>query len=380
MAEAHGPDRVLIAGGGTGGHVYPGLAIAEEWARRHPGTEIVFVGTERGVEAKAVPSAGYRLRTIAARGFPRRPGLAQLRAIGALVASLAQTWRILGEESPRVAVVTGGYVSGPVGLLAKLRGIPVVVQEQNSVPGATNRWLSLIAAEVHISFLESRRYFRRRDRLKVTGNPIRRSLLRQDRATAYEALRLDAARRTLLVFGGSRGAASINKAIAAALPRLQRVGRLQVLWQTGKDDAEWAAAQVAKLQGVPVRVTPYVERMELAYAVADLAVCRAGAMTIAELTACGIPSILVPYPHATHDHQTENAKGLVDRGAAEMIVDADLQGEDLARRIEALLRDEARLRRMGRSARAFSRTNAAERIADSMEALAGIHSEKDELT
>jgi len=205
----------------------------------------------------------------------------------------------------------------------------------------------------------------------VTGNPIRRSLLRQDRASAYEALRLDPAKRTLLVFGGSRGAASLNKALAAALPKLQRVPRLQVLWQTGSDDAEWAASQTSALV-TPVRVTPYVDRMEMAYAVADLAVCRAGAMTIAELTACGIPSILIPYPHATHDHQTENAKGLVDRGAAEMVTDAELGGEDLARRVEALLRDEPRLRRMGRNARAFSRTNAADRIADSMEALAGL--------
>ncbi len=369
MAERTGPWRVLIAGGGTGGHVYPGLAIAEEWARRHPDTEVVFVGTERGLEATAVPRAGYRLRTIAARGFPRRPGLAFLKSIVALVASLGQTWRILGEESPRVVVVTGGYVSGPVGLLAKLRGIPLVVQEQNSVPGVTNRWLSLVAAEVHISFLESRHYFRRRDHLKVTGNPIRRSLLRQDRTTAYEALRLDPAKRTLLVFGGSRGAASINRAMAAALQRLARVPRLQVLWQTGSDDAQWATSETGKLP-LPVRVTPYLERMEMAYAVADLAVCRAGAMTIAELTACGVPAILVPYPHATHDHQTENAKGLVDRGAAEMVADSELQGDDLARRIEALLRDETRLRRMGRNARAFSRTNAAERIADSMEALA----------
>ncbi len=369
MAEPTGPWRVLIAGGGTGGHVYPGLAIAEEWVRRHPDTEVVFVGTERGLEATAVPRAGYRLRTIAARGFPRRPGLALLKSIVALAASLGQTWRILCEESPRVVVVTGGYVSGPVGLLAKLRGIPLVVQEQNSVPGLTNRWLSLVAAEVHISFLESRHYFRRRDHLKVTGNPIRRSLLRQDRTTAYEALRLDPAKRTLLVFGGSRGAASINRAMAAALQRLARVPRLQVLWQTGSDDAEWATSETEKVP-LPVRVTPYLERMEMAYAVADLAVCRAGAMTIAELTACGVPAILVPYPHATHDHQTENAKGLVDRGAAEMVADSELQGDDLARRIEALLRDEPRLRRIGRNARAFSRTNAAERIADSMEALA----------
>ena len=371
MAEPAGPWRVLIAGGGTGGHVYPGLAIAEEWVRRHPDTEVVFVGTDRGLEATAVPRAGYRLRTIAARGFPRRLGFGLVKAVFALVASLGQTWRILGEESPRVVVVTGGYVSGPVGLLAKLRGIPVVVQEQNSVPGATNRWLSLVAAEVHISFLESRHFFRRRDHLKVTGNPIRRSLLRQDRAGAYEALRLDPGKRTLLVFGGSRGAASVNKAMGAALPRLARVPRLQVLWQTGSDDAEWAARETSRLP-IAVRVMPYVERMEMAYAVADLAVCRAGAMTIAELTACGVPAILVPYPHATHDHQTENAKGLVDRGAAEMIPDASLQGDDLARRIDALLRDEPRLRRMARNARAFSRTNAAERIADSMEALSAV--------
>jgi UDP-N-acetylglucosamine--N-acetylmuramyl-(pentapeptide) pyrophosphoryl-undecaprenol N-acetylglucosamine transferase len=365
--------RVLIAGGGTGGHVYPGLAIAEEWSRRHPDVEIVFIGTDRGVEAKAVPGAGYRLRTIAARGLPRRPGLGQLKALAALAASLGQAWRILAEESPSVVVVTGGYVSAPVGLVAKLRGIPVLVQEQNSIPGSTNRWLSLVAAEVHISFIESRHFFRRRDHLKVTGNPIRRSLLRQDRAGAYEALRLDPAKRTLLVFGGSRGAASLNKALAGALARLARVGRLQVLWQTGADDAAWASDQVAKVQ-LPVRVTPYLDRMEMAYAVADLAVCRAGAMTIAELTACGIPAILVPYPHATHDHQTENAKGLVDRGAAEMIADADLAPDELARRVEALLRDEPRLRRMGRNARAFSRTNAAARIADSMETWAGLTS------
>jgi UDP-N-acetylglucosamine--N-acetylmuramyl-(pentapeptide) pyrophosphoryl-undecaprenol N-acetylglucosamine transferase len=371
VVDPNGRWRVLIAGGGTGGHVYPGLAIAEEWARRHPDTEVVFVGTDRGLEATAVPRAGYRLRTIAARGLPRRPGLGLVKALFALLASLGQTWRILGEESPRVVVVTGGYVSGPVGLLAKLRGIPVVVQEQNSVPGATNRWLSLVAAEVHISFLESRHFFRRRDRLKVTGNPIRRSLLRQDRATAYEGLRLDPGKRTLLVFGGSRGAGSINKAMGAALSRLARVPRLQVLWQTGSDDAEWATRETAKLP-IAVRVTPFVERMEMAYAVADLAVCRAGAMTIAELTACGVPSILIPYPHATHDHQTENAKGLVDRGAAEMIADGELQGDDLARRIDALLRDEPRLRRMGRNARAFSRTNAAERITDSMETLAAL--------
>jgi UDP-N-acetylglucosamine--N-acetylmuramyl-(pentapeptide) pyrophosphoryl-undecaprenol N-acetylglucosamine transferase len=370
VADSTAPLRLLIAAGGTGGHVYPGIAVAEEWRRRHPDSEVVFVGTARGLESTAVPKAGFTLRTIAARGIPRRIGFGLVRAIVAAVQSVVQASSLLRDLRPHVVVVTGGYVSGPVGLVAKLRGIPVVVQEQNSVPGATNRWLNLIADEVHISFVESRNYFRRRNNLKVTGNPIRRSLLRQDRTSAYESLHLDPTRSTLLVFGGSRGATSINRAFQDALPRLTRLQNLQVLWQTGKDDA---AAILERVRGlsIPVHVVPYVDQMEKAYAVADLAVCRAGAMTIAELTACGVPAILIPYPHATHDHQTVNARGLAERGAAEVVSDAELTAEDLARRIIQLFQDESRLRRMARNARAFSRTNAAERIVSSIEALAG---------
>jgi UDP-N-acetylglucosamine--N-acetylmuramyl-(pentapeptide) pyrophosphoryl-undecaprenol N-acetylglucosamine transferase len=364
------PIRLLIAAGGTGGHVYPGIAVAEEWRRRHPDSEVIFVGTSRGVENSAVPQAGFTLRTIAARGIPRRIGFGVLRAVAAAVKSVAQAASILREIRPHVVVVTGGYVSGPVGLMAKLRGIPVVVQEQNSVPGATNRWLNLIADEVHISFVESRNYFRRRNNLKVTGNPIRRSLLRQDRTSAYEFLRLDPRRSTLLVFGGSRGAASINRAFQDALPRLDRLQNIQIIWQAGRDEAP-AMRERAKRVSIPVHVVPYLDQMEKAYAVADLAVCRAGAMTIAELTACGVPAILVPYPYATHDHQTVNARGLLERGAAEVIKDQDLDGDDLAQRIIKLFQDESRLRRMARNARAFSRTNAAERLVASIEALAG---------
>lgn len=370
MVDSAAPVRIVIAAGGTGGHVYPGIAIAEEWRRRHPDSEVVFIGTSRGLEARAIPQAGFALRTIAARGFPRRLGWGIAQASFAAARSLMQASSLLRELRPDAVVVTGGYVSGPVGLMAKIRRIPLLVQEQNSVPGATNRWLGLIADEVHISFMESRNFFRRRNNLKVTGNPIRRSLLRQDRASAYEALRLDPERRTLLVFGGSLGAASLNRAFSDALPRLYRIPGLQVVWQTGADQAAEIHARFERTP-VPVHVVPYLEQMDKAYAVADLAVCRAGAMTIAELTACGVPAILVPYPHATHDHQTLNARGLVERGAAEMIPDAELQGDDLAARIVRLLGDESKLRRMARNARAFSRTNAAERIVVSIEALAG---------
>ena len=369
MSDSAGSIRLLIAAGGTGGHVYPGIAIAEEWMRLHPNSTVTFVGTARGVEAKAVPAAGFPFRSIGVRGLPRRPGIGMLAALWAFGKSFFQVAGIIKEVKPHVVIATGGYVSGPVGIWARLLAIPLVLQEQNSVPGATNRWLSLLASQVHISFIESRSYFRRRNNLKVSGNPIRRSLMRQDRQSAYESLELDPAKRTLLVFGGSRGAASINRAVAGALPLLAKVPNLQVLWQTGAEEAEKLRAAASRAP-FPVKVHAYLDQMDRAYAVADLAVCRAGAMTIAELTACGIPSILVPYPHAARDHQTQNARGLVDRGAAEMIADRDLEAGDLAAHLAALLIDEPRLRRMGRNARAFSRTNAAERIVRSIEALA----------
>ncbi len=369
--------RILIAAGGTGGHVYPGIAIAEEWMRLHPDSSVTFIGTGRGVEANAVPQAGFEFRAISARGFPRRPGLGMITSAFAFAQSLGQVAKVIKEVKPDVVIATGGYVSGPVGVWARLLGIPLVLQEQNSVPGAANRWLSLIATEVHINFIESRNYFRRRNNLKVSGNPIRRSLLRQDRQGAYEALSLDPSRRTLLVFGGSRGASSINRAVAGALPRLTALTGIQVLWQTGTDDFE-AMRDAAKGLPFPTRVLPYIDQMEKAYAIADLAVCRSGAMTITELTACGVPAILIPYPHAARDHQTLNARGLVDRAAAEMIADSELEPELLAKRIEKLFRDESGLRRMGRNARAFSRTNAAERIVRSIEQLAGLSTQEAE--
>lgn len=368
MAASAGAIRVLIAAGGTGGHLYPGIAIAEEWMRSHPDSHVLFVGTSRGPEATAVPRAGFEMRAIAARGFPRRPGFGMVGALFGFLASLAQSFRLVVDTKPHIVVGTGSYVSAPVVMIARLFGIPTIVQEQNSVPGSTNRWLNLIADEVHISFVESRGYFRRKNNLRVSGNPIRRSLLQQDRMESYEALGLDPQKRTVFVFGGSRGAQSINRAVAGALERLQHISQLQVIWQTGTEDYEAIQARFRSFP-IPIRVFPYLESIERAYAVADLAVCRAGAMTIAELTACGVPAVLIPYPHATRDHQTHNARGLVDRDAAEMIADEDLEPETLARKIETLVRDEPRLRRLGRNARAFARVDAAQRIARSMEQL-----------
>jgi UDP-N-acetylglucosamine--N-acetylmuramyl-(pentapeptide) pyrophosphoryl-undecaprenol N-acetylglucosamine transferase len=368
VAASAGAIRVLIAAGGTGGHLYPGIAIAEEWKRLHPDSRVVFVGTARGPEQKAVPAAGFELRTIAARGLPRRVSLGWIQAAYGLVKSLVQSFRLIVELKPHVVVGTGSYVSAPAVLIARLFGIPVILQEQNSIPGATNRWLNLVADEVHISFLESRGYFRRKNNLRVSGNPIRRSLLMQDKGSAYEVFGLDPEKKTLFVFGGSRGAASINKATEGALPLLKHLGRLQLIWQTGKEDFEGIQKRIQPAP-IPVRLFPYLEAIEKAYAIADIAVCRAGAMTIAELTACGVAAILVPYPHATRDHQTHNARGLLDRDAALVIADHELTPETLAGKIESLVRDEPRLRRLARNARAFARVDAAQRIARSMEQL-----------
>ncbi len=335
----------------------------------HPDSKVVFVGTSRGPEQSAVPRAGFALSTIAARGLPRRPGLGWFRAAFGFAKAIGQSFRLIVDLKPHIVVGTGSYVSAPVVLIARLFGIPVIIQEQNSIPGATNRWLNLVATEVHISFLESRGYFRRKNNLRVSGNPIRRSLLLQDKATAYETFGMVPEKRTLFVFGGSRGATSINRAVEGALERLKHLSQIQVIWQTGAEDFDAIEKKFRNFTPFKVRVFPYLESIEKAYAIAEIAVCRAGAMTIAELTACGVAAILVPYPHATRDHQTHNARGLVERDAALVIADQELTPELLAQKIESLIRDEPRLRRLGRNARAFARVDAAQRIARSMEQL-----------
>ncbi len=357
--------KVLIAGGGTGGHVFPGIAVAEELRAHHPQIQVVFVGGRRGLEAQAVPEAGFRLRTLATSGFPRRrpwmwPWAALVNAFGFMQA----LWIVLSER-PQVVLGTGGYVSGPVSVAARLLGCPLLLQEQNSIPGLTNRWLARIANQVHLSFLETRRYFPRRDHLKVTGNPVRAFILSGEREQALREFHLDGTRPTLFIFGGSLGAKRINAAALDALRRLKGRFDVQCILQTGREDYESVAQTVAREQ-LPATVLPFVRQMHLAYAAADLVVCRAGAMTLAEIAVCGRPSILIPYPFAAHDHQRVNAANLADRGAALMIDDAELTGEKLAQLIAHLLADRQLLSRMSANARLFARPDAAARLARSL--------------
>jgi UDP-N-acetylglucosamine--N-acetylmuramyl-(pentapeptide) pyrophosphoryl-undecaprenol N-acetylglucosamine transferase len=358
------PIRVIVAGGGTGGHLFPAIAIADEIRRIEPEAVVLFVGTATKIEARLVPQRGYAFRTIWISGFSRslRPGnlLFPLK----LVVAMMQARSIIREFRPDVVIGTGGYVSGPVLRSAIAQTIPTLIQEQNSVPGVTTRLLAGKVDELHLTFESSRRYFPRTDNLFVSGNPTRRDLEGVDRATALRFFGFDPSdrRMTLLVFGGSLGARSINEAVAHNLPALLASG-VRVIWQTG---TEWS--HVGPATEGEVWMNAFIDRMDLAYAASDLAVCRAGATTISELTCLGKPAILVPYPRAAGNHQVENARSMANAGAAVLLYDHEV-AQGLVATIEGL-RDPERLRVMAERSKKLGRPDAAEEIARRALALA----------
>jgi UDP-N-acetylglucosamine--N-acetylmuramyl-(pentapeptide) pyrophosphoryl-undecaprenol N-acetylglucosamine transferase len=344
--------HVVIAGGGTGGHLYPGLALADALGSR--GVSVTFVGTAGGIEARVVPAAGYPLRLLPGRQL--RGGGAGRAVIGLVTAAGAALRGIglLGALRPSLVVGVGGYASVAVVLAAAARGIPTVLLEQNAVPGAANRFLARLAHRVCVGFAESGDLFPP-GRALYTGNPVRADILRP---------RPSRDRPGLLVFGGSAGAHRLNEATLEALQALGRMGRdLGVTHQTGVADLDTIRARYAAI-GLPARVEPFIADMGSAYAAADVVVARAGAMTCAEVTAVGLPAILVPYPHAADDHQRRNAEILVRAGAAEMILDVELTGKRLAASLGALLADAGRRARMAERARALGRPDAAQRVAE----------------
>ncbi|MBN1504227.1 MAG: undecaprenyldiphospho-muramoylpentapeptide beta-N-acetylglucosaminyltransferase [Candidatus Eisenbacteria bacterium] len=357
--------RVLMAGGGTGGHLYPAIAVAQELAARHKGPEILFVVGRKMMEREIVAQYGFKFVQISAKGMPRKAGIKLLGFAAAALVSTFEVLFLLLRWRPNVILGTGGYVSGPVLTFGWLLRIPCVVQEQNSVPGLTNRFLSRLAEEVHLTFAESRKYFNRKDNLKLTGNPVRKELLRCDKDVGLQKLGLTPDRLTVLIMGGSTGAHSVNLAAVGALNKLFYRKDLQFILQTGKQDFQWVKQSVQPF-GDRVVVKPYIASVGEVYCCADLMVCRAGAMTVSEVAACGIPAIFVPYPHAIYDHQVQNARNLVDRGAAEMILDRELNADILAATIGRLTSDESRLKRMSINARSFARLDTAERIAKAL--------------
>jgi UDP-N-acetylglucosamine--N-acetylmuramyl-(pentapeptide) pyrophosphoryl-undecaprenol N-acetylglucosamine transferase len=361
------PRRVVIAGGGTAGHVFPGVALAITLAGR--GHEVAFVGTSRGLEGTLVPAAGFEFHPVEARPLLRRVSLAAARAPFVALAAVNECRRLLRHAD--VLVGMGGYVSVSSVLAAQRERVPVVLHEQNAVPGLANGWLSRISAAVGLSFADAARMFPHRRRLVVTGNPVRQEILRVPeergalRAAGNRLLGLKGGRRTIVIFGGSQGALHIDQAAAGACRILAARSDLQVVLITGP------AHQDAIRQGLPtagagilVRLFGYVERMDLAYAAADLVVGRAGATTIAELSVCGLPALLIPYPYATRQHQEANARAFQRAGGASVMLDDQLSAESLAGRIENLVGHAERLQAMADRSAAFGRPDAADRLAD----------------
>ncbi len=363
--------RLLIAGGGTGGHLYPGIAIAEEIRRRCPEAAIAFIGNGKTLEARVVPERGFRFLPISVAGFRRTISFDAVLSAVKLIVALVQSFLLIRKEKPDVVVGTGGYVCGPPLFVASLCGIPTLIQEQNSYPGVTTRLLAGRVTEVHVSFERTKLFLKRARRVAVTGNPTREAIGTVARAEAAARMGVNPDHVTLLVLGGSRGARSINDAIAAALPALAEL-KVQLLWATGKAEAERVRGVLPPLPqgGVLPQIFPYVTEMELAYGAADLVVCRAGATTIAEIARAGLPSVLVPYPFATADHQTENARAMVDGGASVMIADGELAAR-LVPQLRELLGDRERLQAMGRRAQALAAPRATETLAESVIRLAG---------
>ena len=358
---------ILFAGGGTGGHVYPALAVADELRRLRPDVRISFVGTRHRIESQLVPARGYEFHAITVSGFRRSLSLEALLAPVKMMVALVQSVVLLRRVRPAVVVGTGGYVSGPPVAAAWMLGVPRLVQEQNSIPGMTTRLLSRIATEVHVSFAVTERYLGTATRLHLTGTPTRKGIGRVSRTEAASRLGLNAQQATVLVVGGSQGARSLNDAILATLPALLDRS-VQMIWATGPSDGrrvEEAVHGLLPSGDARVRIVPYIEQMEDAYAAADLAVARAGATTVAELLCAGLPAVLVPYPHAADDHQTENARAVVEAGAGLMVKDAELC-ERLAGELLGLLEDPQRRGTMAEHARAMAHPEAAQRLAEAV--------------
>ena len=346
--------RLLLAGGGTGGHLFPAISLAEQLKHEDQQSEILFVGTERGLEARMLPELGWSLKTIEMSGWAGLGALARLKVLGKLMKSFGQSRKILSDFGPDVVVGVGGYASVPVLLAAKTLGIPYLIHEQNAWPGLANRLLGRWAKRVCLSFDEADRAFYQSATV-LTGNPVRAAMENCPSPPEDKVC--------LLVFGGSQGARAINRAVIAALPYMvEWRERLEIMHQSGHSDYEETVRGYEENGWPNVDVQAFITDMARAYAKATLIVCRAGATTLAELTACGRPAVLVPYPHAAAGHQSVNAQAMAAKGAALMMEEADMTPERLAKLLNGLLHDRTSLITMSAAAKGLARRGAAARL------------------
>jgi UDP-N-acetylglucosamine--N-acetylmuramyl-(pentapeptide) pyrophosphoryl-undecaprenol N-acetylglucosamine transferase len=355
--------RVIIAGGGTGGHLFPGIAVAEEFVKRDPSTRVVFVGTEHGIEARVIPREGYPIEFLSAEGLVGKDFLRKIVAVYLFLVSICQSLKIISSVRPDVVIGVGGYASVGMVVAARLRGIRTMIMEQNSVPGFANRFLGRFSDVVAVTYQESISFFSR-EKTFLTGNPVRKKILVKEAADPHAAFGLEKDKFSILIFGGSLGARMINNAMIEALHYLLDLRQnIQFIHQTGEKDLKNVSASYNKLK-FHGRVFPFIYQMSDAYSVADLIICRAGATTLSEISAIGKAAILVPYPHAASNHQEFNARKLEDMGAAKVMLDKHLTGEVMAKAIRELYDNPDRRREMQKASKAFGRTDAAEKIVD----------------
>ena len=356
---------IVVAGGGTGGHLYPGIAVARELLRRDPSARVSFAGTARGLEARVVPKEGFELDLIRSAGLKGKSIASRLRGAALLPMGLVDATRIILRRRPDVVIGVGGYSSGPVVLLAALGGIPTMVLEQNAVPGLTNRLLARWVRAAAVTFDETLAHFRGRG--FVAGNPVRSEFF----AVGERRAGGPSGERRILVLGGSQGARGINLAMVAAAPELaRRRPDLGFVHQTGERDLAQVREAYARA-GVAARSVAYLDAVADEMTAADLVIARAGATTLAELAAAGRPAVLVPFPAATDDHQRKNARVVADAGGAVVIDETELSGSRLAGVVDELLGDGGRLATMSHAMRRLARPDAAVRIVDRLLELAG---------
>lgn len=359
--------RIAICGGGTAGHIYPAIALADELTLEEPESDLIFLGTNNGLEKKLVPEAGYDIKTIEAKAFQRKFTLKNVSALFALLNGFFKSRSFLQEYKPNVVLGVGGYVSAPAILAALSLKIPVVIHEQNAVPGLANKILSRFANVTATSFPDGEKIFPKARRVIHTGNPIRRKMIGSLKDDGLHALTLEKNKKTVLIFGGSQGAETINKSVVEAYKYLKELENLQLIHITGQDNFDEVCMamkkEISNNDKVRYQAHPYIDNINDAYAAADLVVCRAGATTIAELTALGVPSVLIPYPYATGDHQYKNASSLEKHGAAKIIRNEELNGKKLSQLINSLIYDKSTLAQMKERSSSLGKPYAANDLA-----------------
>lgn len=355
--------RYIISGGGTGGHVFPAISIARALIKLEPEAEILFVGAENRMEMKKIPEAGFKIIGLPVSGFKRKLSFENVRVMINLVKSLLKARKIIKDFKPKVVIGTGGYASGPILQLAGKKGIPTLIQEQNSYPGITNKLLAKRASKICVAYQGMDKYFPK-EKILFTGNPVREDIegIGDKMNEALKYFKLQRAKKTLLILGGSLGARTINMAIMRKLEDIKEEN-IQIIWQSGKLYHDSAMREVDSIRPGNIRLYDFITRMDLAYFAADLVISRAGAGTISELCLCAKPSILVPSPNVAEDHQTHNARTLVEQNAAELISDSEAIEKLIPKALD-LIKDDSALKILSQNIVKMAIRNSAGKIAE----------------